>query len=168
MKLKETDLGLEIKHTPGCLWVFGCFFFVVGSIFLYGLLGGFSNYDKIETWEIAVGLVISLSIIVVGIWQILSHPVMITTINGRNKTITLVEKGFIRRQKRELKFSEVSKFEIVEEKDSEGDSFYYIVLKTKRSEKIKLSSSGIQVESYVLEIKDEINRYLEKEKLLER
>lgn len=168
MKLKETADGLQITHTPGCLWVLGSFFFVIGSILLYGLLGGFSNYDEIETWEIAVGLVISLSIIAVGIWQILSHPVTITTINGRNKTIILFEKGFFHRKKREFKFSEVSKFEIVEEKDSEGDSFYYIALKTKRSEKIKISSSGIQVESYVLEIKDEINRYLEKEKLLDK
>jgi hypothetical protein len=168
MKIRHTTDGLEIKHTPGCIWIFGAFFFIIGSMLLYGLLGGFSNYDDIKTWEIAVGLIISLSIISVGIWQVLSNPATLTKINGLEKTVTQIEKGFFRRNITQYKFADVIKFEIIEEKDSEGDSFYYLVFRTTQGEKVKISSTGIQVKEYVAEIKDEVNKYLEREKLLDK
>lgn len=168
MKIKNTTEGLEVKNVPGCLWILGGFFSIIGSMFLYGLLGGFSNYDEMKTWEIAVGLIISLSIISVGIWQILSHPVTITQIKGRAKTITHIEKGLFRRSVTEYKFADVLKFEIVEEKDSDNDSFYYIAINTTKGEKVKLSNAGIQIQEYAQEIEQRLNKYLEREKLLKR
>lgn len=165
--MKTAD-SLQIKHTPGCLWLAGGFFFIIGAMLLYGILGGFSNYDTIKIWEIAVGLFISLSMISVGIWMLFANPTMLTEINKRKKTISILEKGFFRRKKTDYKFSEVSNFELIEEKDSDDDSFFYITLNTTRSEKVKISSTGIQVESYAQEINEEINRYLNKEKFLDK
>ncbi len=167
MKIKKTADGLQVKHTPGCIWILGGFFFVIGAIFLYGLLGGFTNYNEIETWEIAVGLFISIAVISVGIWQILAHPITVTSVNGREKSIVIFERGFFYKQKRTFRLAEVSNFELIEEKDSDNDSFYYIILRSNKGEKLKISSSGAQVEDYALEIKDELNRYLQKEKLLD-
>ena len=168
MKVKETEYGLEIQNIPGCMWIFGGFFFVVGSLFIYGLLGGFTNYDEIESAEKIVGMIIALSGTAAGLWIILSHPVTVTKINGSEKKIIFSEKGFFIRKTSELKFSEVSKFIVTEEKDSDGDSFYYLCLHTKKGEKIKLSKNGFQGEQYVYGICDSINTYLKKEKLLEK
>ena len=168
MKVKETENGLEVVNVPGCMWILGGFFTVIGSIFIYGFLGGFSNYDEVERWEIILGMIITVSVTAVGIWVILSHPVTITKINALEKKVTISEKGIFKRETRELKFSEVLKFGITEEQDSDGDSFYYLFLQTNRGEKLKLSRNGLQGEEYAEEICDNINRYLTKEKLLEK
>ncbi len=50
MRLSEDVNEIIVRETPGCLWMVGLFFSFVGGIFVYGALGGFTDYDKQPFW----------------------------------------------------------------------------------------------------------------------
>jgi len=168
MQLKQTSDGLQVKHIPGCMWFIGVMFIIVASTFIYGFFGGFSNYNEIETWEYFAGLFVAVAVLTGGIYVISIHPLIITDLSSKERKVTISKRNFLRKEEKVFKFAEVSSFETIEEKDSDDDSFFYIYLHSNSGEKIKISSMGLQNEAHVVEINDELNRYLEKEKLLNK
>lgn len=73
MKIERSATVLTIKETPAGLWVFGVFFILVGGSFVFGALGGYSNYRSLSPLILGVHLLVGLIGVASGYWIVLSH-----------------------------------------------------------------------------------------------
>lgn len=140
MRVTQTIDEMILQETPGCLWLFGSFFILVSSVFVYGSLGGFTNYDKVPRWAIAASFFVGAIGISVGVWQIYRAPITIITINQRKKTVTHKRRGVFGSKSDEYGFDQVKHFRVVEDVDNEGDKIWYLGLEFYGGKIIRVSS----------------------------
>jgi hypothetical protein len=140
MRVTQTADEMILQETPSCLWLFGSFFILVSSIFVYGSLGGFSDYDRIPGWVITVTFFMGAIGISVGVWQIYRAPITIITINRRKKIVMHRRRGIFGSKSDEYGFDQVKHFRVVENVDDEGDKIWYLGLEFYGGKIIRLSS----------------------------
>lgn len=73
MKIKQTANELVIQETPGCIWIFSSLFLFVGGVFIYGALGGFSNWSSAPFWTVLFTLLMGTIAFSVGAWLIFTR-----------------------------------------------------------------------------------------------
>lgn len=165
MKVKQSGDNLIIQETPGCLWLVGLFFAVIGGIFIYGSLGGFSNWNEVPLWQLGLAFLMGSISVAVGIWQIWGAPANRIVINGRTKTITHIKSGLAGREKTVYGFDRIKRFCTVEEKDSENDPIWYFALKLTSGQIIRISSLPSHFEEIKQNIVFEANDFMRKQML---
>lgn len=140
MQAEQTENVLIIRESPGCLWLFGLFFAFVGSVFVYGALGGLADYDRQSPWMLALAFVIGAIGIGAGIWIIYRAPITQVVINRVENEVFITRYGLFGKQKTFYDFDEIEQFCLIEEQDSEGDKIWSLGMKLKNDETIKISS----------------------------
>lgn len=140
MREKLIDGKLILQDAPGCLWLFGAFFVFVGSIFVYGSLGGFTNYDRVPWWAIAFSFFMGAIAVGVGIWQIALHPSSKVIINPRTKIVFQRQRGLFKKADRNFRFEEIRRFSVEQGEDGEGDPIWKLELILMSGETVELTS----------------------------
>ncbi len=140
MRLRKTENELILRDKPGCLWIFGLFFILVSSVFVYGALGGFTDYDRIPDWAISFSFFMGAIGIAVGVWQISSHPLSKIVINRKAKTVVFTQRGLFKKTNRVFRFEEVQKFAVKEGEDDESNAIWKTELSLTSGETVEITS----------------------------
>lgn len=163
MKAKQTADEFIIRETPGCLWLFGLFFVLVGGIFVYGALGGFKDHDRVPWWALAASFFMGSIAVGVGVWQIFKAPVTKIIVNRRTKKVAHVTRGLFNNVETIYDLEQIKQFRAVEDKDSEGDSVWYFAMEFTSGKIIRISSLPSHSEKYKRDLVFEANRFLDKQ-----
>ncbi|HEX9960959.1 MAG TPA: hypothetical protein VGB00_08505, partial [Pyrinomonadaceae bacterium] len=117
MKIKHTENELILQDAPGCLWIFGLFFACIGAVFVFGSLGGFTNYDELPSYAIYLSFLMGAIGIGVGVWQISAHPLSKTIVDSQIKTVRHAERGLFKKHENTFHFEEIAQFIVIESED---------------------------------------------------
>lgn len=140
MRVKEKDHQLILTDNTGCVWLFSSLFVFVGGTFVYGSMGGFSNYREVAPWVLLVSGAMGLIGLATGLGIIHATPFTTTTLNRSSRTLLISWRGLLGNSERLIRFSEIAEFHVVHERDSDGDSVYRVDMRLKTSEDIRLSA----------------------------
>ncbi len=162
MKVDETINEIKIVETPGCLWIVGLFFVVIGGMLLWGTLGGFSNWHEIETWELIVAFFICVSGIAAGVWIISSGPISRVVIDRVDNSVSINKYGFFGKRSNFYRFEEVKHFCLIEETDSEGDTIWSIGMKLISGETIPITALSMPAEELQQGYVFQFNKFMRK------
>lgn len=139
MKIKQNDGEMILQDAPGCLWLFGSFFAVIGGIFLYGSLGGFHNFNEVPLWGNLAGAAMGAIGVAVGVWKIGSHPASKTVIDRQIKTVTHAERGLFGKSEKTFHFENIRRFFVREDKDGEGDPIWKVEMELLFGESVEVT-----------------------------
>jgi hypothetical protein len=139
MKIKRAEDNLILQDSAIALWIFGLFFVFVGSIFVYGSLGGFENSDEVPSYAIYLAFSMGAIAVGVGIWQIYIHPFSQISINKQTREIVSTQKGLFGKREKVYHFDEVAEFCVVESEDDESNPIWRTALKLKDGKIIEIS-----------------------------
>lgn len=162
MKIKQTPNELIIQETPGCLWIFGLFFAIVGGIFVYGALGGFSNWNEVSFWQLALAFFMGAIAVAVGIWMIYKAPISKVVIDRIEDKVLLKRFGLFGKREIIYKFSEIKEFCLIEDKDDENEPIWSFGMELDNGEIIKISSMPLHSENYQRKYIFETNEFMRK------
>ena len=162
MRLKEEVNQIIIEETPGCLWIFGLFFAFVGGIFVYGSLGGFTDYDRQPPWMLMLACLMGSAAVAVGIWIIYNAPVSKVVVDRLENQVRLTRCGLFGRRKTVYPFDEIRHFRLIEDKDDEGSPIWSFGIELFDGELIKITSLPSHSEEYERRYVFQTNEFMNK------
>lgn len=163
MKISQNENELIVQEKPGSLWIFGLFFAVIGGVFVYGSLGGFTNHSTVPLYAIVLSFLMGSVGVATGIWIIYRAPLTKVFINRRTKTVTLVRYGLAGKQENIYSFGEIKQFCLVEEMDDENSPIWSLGLELSGGETIVISSLQSHDEKYKRDFVFQTNEFLQKQ-----
>jgi len=163
MHIEQTENELIIKDTPGCLWIFGLFFAFVGAIFVYGSLGGLTDYDKQAVWMPALAFFMGSSAIATGVWIISRAPITKIVVNRINETIVYTKYGLSGKQQSRFRFDEIRQFCLIEEQDDESNPIWSLGMELANKEIIKISALESHDEGFKRNFVFQTNEFMRKQ-----
>lgn len=163
MKLEQTEYELTIKEAPGCLWIFGLFFMAIGSTFVYGSLGGFTNYREIPPWQLALAFLMGSVGVAAGLWIIYRAPVTKVTVDIDRKIIIHERAGITGKNTNYYNLDQVKEFCLIEENDDEGAPIWSLGLTLANREVVRISSLASHAENVKRNFLFESNRFLRRQ-----
>src|SRR5215204_2147898 len=110
MQIEQTENALIIRETPGCLWIFGLFFALVGGVFVYGALGGFVDYGSQSLWMLFLAFVMGSIAVAAGIWIIYGAPVTRIVIDRFENEVWMTRYGLFGKQESLYAFDQIELF----------------------------------------------------------
>lgn len=140
MKITQTPNELVVKETPGCIWVIGLFFALVGGIFVYGAIGGFTNWNKVPGWQLILTGVMGTIAVLIGYWVIYQAPVLKVIVDRIEDKVSVSRFGLFGKDKKIYSFGEIKEFCLIEERDDENEQIWYVGLNLTSGETVKLTS----------------------------
>ncbi len=163
MKIRQNENELTIEETPGCLWIFGLFFVVISGIFVYGSLGGFTNWDEIPRYAIDLSFLMGAIGIAVGIWIISMAPITKVVVNRRMNTVVHMRRGLAGKQENIYSFRQIKQFCLVEDKDGDGDPVWTLGMELSNGEMIVISSLLSPSEKFKRDFVFKTNEFMNKQ-----
>ncbi len=163
MKIERTPTILTVRESPGIMWLFGAFFIIVGSIFVYGASGGYSNFDEMSYSVMAAHILLGTCAVAAGTWVIYTSPLTVIKINRNTETLTLHQCGLGGRNTRVFTFDEVKGYSLLEESDSDGDPVWSLQLETNEGELIRCSSFASTAREFTSDIAFELTAFMYKQ-----
>jgi hypothetical protein len=139
MKIERIENELILRDAPGGLWIFGLFFAIIGAIFVFGSLGGFTNYDEVPRYAIYLSFLMGATGIGVGVWQISAHPLSKIIINPQIKIVRRTERGLFKNRDETYHFEEIAQFIAIEDEDDESNPIWKLAMLLKDGETIELT-----------------------------
>ena len=163
MQTEQNQNVLVLRETPGCLWICGLFFAFVGGIFVYGALGGFTDYDRHSRWTLMLTFLMGAAAVGSGIWMIYLAPVTRIVIDRLDQTILMKRYGLFGKRKNLYEFDEIERFCLIEEKDDEGSDIWSLGMSLANGETIKISSLPSHDERFKSDFVFQINEFMHKQ-----
>lgn len=163
MHTEQTENELIIRETPGCLWIFGLFFAFVGGVFVYGALGGLSDYARQSPLMLAAAFVIGLIGVGAGIWIIYNAPITKIVINRKENTVLMSRFGLLTRYDSLYNFDEIEDFCLLEDIDDEGSPVWNFALRLVNDDIIKITSLASHSEEYERHYVFRANEFMHKQ-----
>jgi hypothetical protein len=163
MQATQTENELILRETPGCVWIFGLFFALVGGAFVYGALGGFADYPRREVWMLAAAFVTGSIGVAAGAWLIYRAPVTKLIINRIEKSVLMTQYGLFGRRVAFFDFDEIEQFSLIEERDSEGDAIFSLGMELINGDTVKISSLPSHDERFKREFVFQTNEFMRKQ-----
>lgn len=162
MRLKEEFNQIIVQETPGCLWFVGLFFAFVGGIFVYGSLGGFTDYDKQSPWHLMLALVMGSVAVAAGIWIIYNAPVSQVAIDRLENRVSITRYGLFGKKQIAYRFDEIKYFRLIEDLDDEGSLIWSFGIELSSGELVKITSLPSHSEEYERRYVFQTNRFMNK------
>jgi hypothetical protein len=110
------------RDSPGCFWLFGGFFLLVGGLAI--LASASSTGTGYPLWQVLGGIALGVSAVAAGVYLIYDSPVSQVTADRRKGTLILRRQGLLRRQRQVLPLSSVRDVYVIEGKDIDGDPVF--------------------------------------------
>lgn len=163
MKITQTPNELTIQETPGCLWFIGLFFAVIGGTFVYGALGGFSNWNEVPGWQLALAFFMGATAVSIGVWAIYTAPVSKVIVDRVEDKVILKRFGLFGKRDTVYKFDEIKQFCQIEDKDDEGSPIWSFGMELNNGEMLKITSLPSHSEEYERKYIFETNEFMRKQ-----
>lgn len=163
MKVFQTSDQLMIKENPGCLWLFGSFFAVIGVLFIYGAVNRFILFGIHTPWAVGLTFLLGILGIAIGFWVIYTTPISHLIINQANNEVTIVRLGIFGRRTTVYHFEEIERFCLIENKTGNGAQVWDFGLELVDGEQIVVTSLGIHAEDYESKYVEPINVFTGKQ-----
>lgn len=148
MQINEHGDIMVIRQKPVIVWLVGVFFVVVGSLFLYGSFGGYSNINEMTPTEKILHMLFGSAAIFAGICTIYTAPSVILTIDRSRRMLSFKRRNIFKPKASEYSFDDVSGFTVTEDRDSEGDPIWNLTLNLTHGDEINISSFGSPDEQF--------------------
>ncbi|HEY0427813.1 MAG TPA: hypothetical protein VGC76_08520 [Pyrinomonadaceae bacterium] len=163
MQFEQTENELVIQEAPGCLWMFGLFFAAVGSIFVYGSLGGAADYKSQALWMLALAFVMGATGVCTGIWIIYRAPFTKVVVNRIENEVTITRRGLFLNRMSLYSFDEIDCFCLVEEEDDESSPVWSLGINLSNGETIVISSLASHDERFKRDFVYQTNEFMRKQ-----
>jgi hypothetical protein len=163
MQSEQTENELIIRETPGCLWIFGLLFAIVGGIFVYGALGGLADYGSQSLWLLALAFLMGAIGVAVGIRIIYRAPVTRVVINRLENEVFLTRYGLFGKRETLYDFDEIQQFCLLEEKDDESNPIWSLGMNLTSGETVKISSLASHDERFTSNFVFQANEFSRKQ-----
>lgn len=163
MKLIRSQGRVVIKDNPGCIWLLGLFMGTEGCFAIYGALGGFSNRNEVSAFALIITFVIGAAIIAASVWVITSKAISTIIIDRNTETVTHTSIGVKGKKTRTYLFSDIRRFYLIQDTDSEGDPIWSLAMQLITGETIDLSAMESHDEKYKQDFVFEANTFIYKE-----
>ena len=163
MQTEQTENELIIRETPGCLWIFGLFFAVVGGLLAYGALGGFVDFGSQPLLTLALAFVFGTVGIAAGIRLIYRAPITKVFIDRRNDEVFITRYGLFGRRDSFYRFDEIEQFCLIEERDDESNPIWSLGILLTGGETIKISSLPSHDERFKRDFVFQANEFMHKQ-----
>ncbi len=163
MNISQNENELVIRETPGCLWLFGLFFAVVGGVFVYGSLGGLADFGSQPWWTIALAFVMGSGAVAVGIWIIYRAPITKIFVDRIENFVLITRYGLFGKREDFYYFDEISYFCLAEETDDEGAPIWNFAMKLENDETVKITSLASHSEEYERSYVFQTNEFMRKQ-----
>jgi hypothetical protein len=122
MKVTVHGGTYAFRDSPGCFWLFGGFFSVLGGL---AILASASSVDRgHRPWEVLAGIALGAFAVAAGAYLIYDAPVSRVTADRRRGTLILRRQGLLRRQRQTFPLSSVRDVYVIEGKDIDGDPVF--------------------------------------------
>jgi hypothetical protein len=162
MKIKQTENELILRDSPGCLWIFGLFFALIGAVFVFGALGGFTNYDEVPRYAIYLSFLMGAIAVGVGIWQSAAHPLSKIIVDAQVKTVRHTQRGLFKKHDETYHFEEIAQFIVLEDEDDESNPVWKMAMLLNDGETIELTKVWSHDEKQYLETAQNVNQFARK------
>lgn len=153
---------LTIQETPGCLWFIGAFFSIIGGAFVYGALGGFTNWNEASFWQILLTFFMGSFGVGVGFWTIHKAPISKLVIDRVDEKIYLTRRRLFQRSETIYAFDEVDRFRLIEELDDENSPIWFFGMDLSDGETIAITSLASHTEEFQQKYVFEANEFARK------
>ena len=163
MQLQRTENELIIRETPGCLWIFGLFFALVGGAFVYGALGGFVDYARHELWTLAAAFVMGSIGVGAGAWIIYRAPVTKIIINRIAGEVLMTRYGLFGRRQTLYHFDEIEQFSLIEDEDDEGNAVFSLGMDLTNGDTLPISALPSHDERFKRDFVFQTNEFMRKQ-----
>ena len=163
MQTEQTQNELIISETPGCIWIVGLFFALIGGILVYGALGGFTDYDRHPAWTLALTFLMGSMAVGTGIWIIYGAPITRVVINRIENVVQMTRRGLFGKRETFYAFEEIERFCLIEEKDDEGSPIWSLGFQLADDELIKISAHASHDEQFKQNFVFQINEFMGKQ-----
>ena len=163
MHTEQTPNELIIRETPGCLWIVGLFFVFVGGVFVYGSLGGLTDYDSHSAWMLALSFGMGAIAVAVGVWIIYIAPITKIVVDRIENIVSMTRYGLFGKQETFYNFDNIKYFCLTEDVDDEGSPVWYFAMKLDDGEIIKITSLASHSETYERQYIFQGNEFMRKQ-----
>ncbi|HEY8558920.1 MAG TPA: hypothetical protein VIL74_00855 [Pyrinomonadaceae bacterium] len=140
MQIEQNQNELIIRETPGCLWIFGLFFAIVGGVFVWGALGGFADWGTQSFWMLAAAFLMGAVGVAGGGWIIYGAPVTRVVVDRHERDVLMTRYGLFGKRETIFAFDEIEQFRLVEERDDESNPIWSLAMDLTNGETVKISS----------------------------
>jgi hypothetical protein len=163
MQTEQTENTLIIRETPGCLWIFGLFFAIVGGLFVYGALGGLADFGSQSLWMLALAFVMGSIAIAAGVWIIYGAPVTRVVINRIESEVIMTRYGLFGKEVSFFAFDEIEQFRLIEERDDESSPIWFLGMDLTNGDTVKISSLPSHDERFKQGFAFQTNEFMHKQ-----
>ncbi|MBX3289373.1 MAG: hypothetical protein KF855_08495 [Acidobacteria bacterium] len=163
MKISEQDDVMVISQAPGLMWLLGGFFIIVSSLFIYGASGGYSNISEMSFFARTTHLVLGFAGVSAGIFALHSAPYVRLRIDRRDQAVSLKKHSIFSRHTAVFAFDDVSGLRVGEDRDSDGDPIWALVLELADGNEIEVSSLKSPDEQFKRDFAFRANGFMHKE-----
>jgi hypothetical protein len=116
----------------------GLFFFLVSSTFVFGSLGGYSNYSAAPDWVIKLHFLGGAIGVLTGSWLILSKTSYIK-ISAATQTVGIIKSNLLGKVETSIPFYKIKQF-FVSEKIDDGSPIWKVEMELESDETIELTN----------------------------
>jgi len=163
VRIERTGQTLTITETPGCLWLFGLFFAVIGASFVYGAAGGYSNYDRLDRLILVAHMAMGMLAIASGYWIIFKAPITRIKIDRNTETVSYSKKGLAGRSDVNYRFDQIAGFTLIEELDDDGCPIFSLGMQLTDGEPLRVSAMQSHSEQFKRNFVYQANTFMYKQ-----
>jgi hypothetical protein len=120
----------------------GLFFFLVSSLFVYGSLGGYSNYAEAPEWVIKAHFLGGAIGVFTGSWLILTKSAYVK-ISAATQIVSIIKSNLLGKKETVIPFYKIKEFIVSDKLDQDGDPVWKVDLEVESTEIIELTDVWI-------------------------
>jgi hypothetical protein len=137
MQMTRRQNELILRDEPGCFWVFGFFFVVVGGLVM---LAGLSTVEPYPVWQRVLAFGMAVAAMGIGGYVIASSPGSEVEADAAARTLVIRRRGLYLRELERFSFGEIRDIYLVETQDIDGDPVHSIRLRLAGGREVPVTS----------------------------
>jgi len=139
VRISERGDVLTISERPGLTWFLG-FWFVAGGVLAMSMVFLATNAPELEWWERVLGFGIGAAVFAGGVFTLANSPAIVTVLNRKTGLATMRIRGLRKDERIVFRCGDIIVVEMREEKDSDGDPCYQLLLGLRTGRTLALHS----------------------------
>jgi hypothetical protein len=124
MKVYSSGNKLTLRDSPGCFYLVGFFFFVLGVLTAIIAIGSASDPAVGPIGSRILAFALGMSAIAAGLYVIYDSPGSRIIADKDALTVVILRRGLLRKERNNYLFSEIQDIHTVEKQDIDGDPVF--------------------------------------------
>lgn len=126
MRVTKSPQRLVLEDSPGCFWLFGLFFVVLGRLGAYAALNDTGDRPG---WQIGLALLLTLAAMAAGVWMIARSPGSRVVLDRRTRSMEITRRGMAGRSQEWYSWYEIDEPERIVTGDIDGDPVFPLAVR---------------------------------------